>query len=215
METEPASYLPGAWNFDLGDGRSISLLSELLPAMTQDESATRTFYGGYRTASVRDLLLIGGKLYDLRDAQGKVGQAVQSACKFIREGIRNNWLNTQTRIRYQPDGNDVVTQDYGTPHAESKVVGFVGNDGEIQTNLTLEQSLALTGKTPKQTEETMSYLNNTPGFVWRVNLRPETVDERVVGLYAYSVRFSLLCWDPQYAGASFGVHLGAKNSESR
>lgn len=211
MENNAVTHSPGAWNFDFGSGLSISLLQELLPAMTQEESATRIFYDGYQTASAKDLFLIGGRLYELRDTEGKVGEAVQSARQFIKDGVRKNWLNTQTRIQYQPSGNDNIIHGYGTSCVESKAVDFVGKDGEIQSNLTLEQSLALTGKKPKEVAEIMTYLNETQGYVWRFNNKPQTPTEAVVWLGANSDWFLLYCGrDPQYAMASFGVRLSQK-----
>ncbi len=59
MENEAVTHMPGEWKFDLGNGLNVSLLQELLPPMTQDESATKTFYDGFQTASVQDIFLIG------------------------------------------------------------------------------------------------------------------------------------------------------------
>ncbi len=212
MENDAVTYNPAVWNFDFGDGLIGSLLGELLPSMTQDESATKVFPGGFHTASIQDVFLIGGELYRLRNAEGKVGQAVNSAREFIEREIRSNLLNTQTRINYQPIGKDAIIHNYGTPQAVSKDADFVGRDGEIRDVLTLEQSLVLTGKTSNEVLSIMEYLNGTNGFVWRLNEKPKNVDERVVWLDAYSGGFDLDCFrGPRDAKASFGVRFGQKN----
>lgn len=217
MENE-VTFAPGAWNFDFGNGLTGSLLNELLPAMTQDESATRIFYDGYHTASADEFFLIGGKLYELRDSIGKTGNNVKSAHQFIQNSARQNWLNTQTRIAFQPSGQDIITHNYGTSRAVPKKVDFFGRDGLVEGVLSLEQSLALTGKKPQEVADIMRYLNETQGYAWRAynGSRPASTDERVVGLLAVSGWFYLVCnGDPRGAVASFGVRFSQKNKETQ
>jgi hypothetical protein len=212
MENEEVTFVPGAWNFDFGNGLTGSLINELLPVMTQDESAKKDFYDGYHTASAEEFFLIAGKLYELRGAKEKVGQNVESARQFIRAGIRAHWLNTQTRISFKST-MDTITQNYGTERALLKDVDFLGKDGLVEEVLSLEQSLALTGKSPQMVANIMSYINETRGHAWRAYhaQRPVSVDEKVVGLGANSCGFNLGCfWDPQDARASFGVRFVQK-----
>ncbi len=76
----------------------------------------------------------------------------------------------------------------------------------------MDQSLALTGKTPQQAEGIMRYLNETSDYFYRLNSKLRAVDERVVWLYAGSGGFCLFCvGNLQDAKASFGIRFSQKN----
>ncbi|MEK6926955.1 MAG: hypothetical protein AABX11_00835 [Nanoarchaeota archaeon] len=214
---QAVTYSPGMWTFDFGN-RTGSLLQALLHPMTQEESAKQTFYDGFHSASLPELFSIWSKMFELRNADDKkVKNAVESARQFTQTSIRNAYPNTQTRIAYQPapSSADKIIHGYGTSSHIIKEVGFVGRDGAIQEVLSLEQSLALTGKTLQEAEEIISYLNDTSlAYTWRVNQQPTRVDERVVWLGADSSRFDLYCSrDTQDARTSFGVKWAEKLRE--
>jgi len=203
----------GFWSFDVGDG-ILDLLDTLLPVMTQDQSATYFSQDGFSTCTAPQFFLIGGKLHEMRNSEGDARKVAESARQFIKQGIRGNLLNTQTRISYSLDGQDTITHDYGRANPVVNNVNLVGQDGLPEKVLSLETSLALTGKKPEEVGAIMSYLNETQGYVWRFNSKPKNVaQDRVVRLSAYSGRFGLSCYyrDPQNAGASFGVRLREKN----
>jgi hypothetical protein len=204
----------GFWSFDLGD-KILDLSDALIPAMTQEQSATYLSPKGFNTCTLPQFFLVGSKLHGLKDSvDDKVREAVKSAHQFVKQGIRNSWLNTQTRISYSPDGQDTITHDYGRANHSINRTNFVGKDGSPENVLSLESSLALTGRKPEEVNAIMGYLNGTSNYVWRLNSKPINVDERVVGLYANSDGFGLGCnGNPQDARASFGVRLREKNKE--
>ncbi|MEK6850040.1 MAG: hypothetical protein AABX85_00515 [Nanoarchaeota archaeon] len=203
----------GFWSFDVGS-RIMDLSDTLLPVMTQDQSAKYSSPDGFSTCTAEQFFLVGSKLYEMKDLSGKDKEVVESARQFIRQGIRGHGLNTQTRISYSSNDQDAIIHGYGKANPVMKNVDFVGRDGAPDKVLSLESSLALTGKKPEEVNTIMSYLNNTVNYVWRVNSKPSNVDERVVRLDAYSDRFGLNCYRvPQDAGASFGVRVREKNSE--
>ncbi len=214
---EPVIYTPRtpeSWAFDLGEGKLIELSGDLIPPMTQEKSAGYVSREGFRACSLRDFFKLGGRMYELKNESGEIGEHVKLAQKFIIDSLRKGVLNTQTRVVCLPNGQqDKVVHDYGRDSVIQENLDLVGCDGEIEQVLSLEASLALTGKKPEKVAEIMSYLNNgTPVYIFKLKRKPESRDERVVGLGAYSGGFYLDCGRfPRFAYASFGVRIGQKN----
>ncbi|MEK6927027.1 MAG: hypothetical protein AABX11_01205 [Nanoarchaeota archaeon] len=212
MKNKTLTYIPGMWTFDFGN-RTGSLLQDLLRSMTQDESAKRTEYNGFQTASLQDLFLFWSKMHKLSKSEEEgVRESVESARQFIKGAMRNNHLTTQTRVYYNPlTQKDAIIHDYTTQRATKKEIDFVGPDGEIQKVLSSKQCLALTGKSPKDVKAIINYLTEISGYTWRVNQKPENIDERVVGLNECSDSLYLYCCrGPKYERASFGVRWTEK-----
>ena len=188
----------------------IELASTLLPAMTQDKLATYS-QEGFHALSIPEHFELFDDLYTLRDKGGEV----ENARQFVRRSIRH-FLTTLTRLLYQPEGNDRVIHGYGTKSPVEKQVDLVGQDGNILEVLTPEVSLALTGKTPEQVAELMKYINGTKAYVWRLNNKPKSIEERVARFDAGSGKAYLSCsWSPQGSSASLGVRLARKILESK
>ena len=214
------SKSPKVWDFGFGREEFLDLFGDLLSPMTQDQSSTYISPDGARPCSVLDLFKVWGRMYELRNLPGLIGERVESARKFTINSIRDYFPNTQTRIIYSnwEGENDEIIQDYGTPKAVSRKVNFVGESGRLEKFLSLEASMALTGKTPEETAEIIRYLTGTLVYISKTNYitayiskayninRPQCADERVVRLAAYPGRFSLFCnGNPQVAVASFRV----------
>jgi len=87
----------------------------------------------------------------------------------------------------------------------------------VEEVLSLEQSLALTGKNPQDVANIMSYLNyihGNGGYIKRRynTNRPASVDERIVQFGANSDSFCFLCdINTSSVGASFGVRFSQKD----
>jgi hypothetical protein len=180
----------------------ILLANTLLPPMTQDKSATYASKGGFHSMSMPEHFELAGALYELRNKGGEAEQARQ----FIQASMRASSLNTQTRLIYTPRGDDRIIHGYGTGSPIEKNVELVGGDGNVLEVLTPSASLALTGKTPEQVTELLQYINETPAYVWRLNKKPASIEERVARLYADSGRANLVGYrDPQGGYPSLGV----------
>ena len=197
----------GYWVIPTENG-DLHLAQELIPAMTQDNLATFVSPEGFRALSMKDYV---GKafagLYDLRNK----GSDAESAMQFVRSTLRNKFPNTLTRIRYTPSGKDKVIHNYGTPDHKTIGVNFVGDDGDITEVLSLKACLALTGRKPEEVAEIMRYINGTDSFMWRLNSKPSSVDERVAWFGAGSDRAVLYCdRDPTYSDSSLGVRFVAR-----
>jgi len=204
----------GFWFYDFGT-HFLDLRDELLPVMTQNQSAEYLSKDGFSTATLPQFIAIGGKIKELSLSQdGEKINLAKSARKFLEESIRRYGLNTQTRVAFSSEEQELITHGYGRQNPLITRANLVVPDGLVEDVLSESSSIALThGKTPKQVAEIMSYINQTPSYFWTPHnkSRPKSTDERVVGLDAYSDGFYLFCLrGPLSAAASFGVRLRKK-----
>ncbi len=178
------------------------LSGSLIPSMTQDEAAKYSSQEGFHTLSVPDYFELFQAMYDLRDNGGEV----EKARAFIQSSMRNHFLGTLTRLGYVAKGKDNVVHNYKTDSEKRLKTNLVGDDGLVRDVLTSEVSLALTGKKPEEIEELLRYINKTPAYIWRLNLKPSAKDERAVWFSADSGWAVLLCGRfPQDSGPWLGV----------
>jgi hypothetical protein len=185
------------------------LAQALTPAMTQEDAAKLISPEGFALVDVPTHIRLFKAMYDLRDKGGEV----EKARMFLQTTMRNNFPNTSTRVAYMPKGKDVITHGYGTKSPSKIRVKFVGEDGLVNEVLSQEASLALTGKKPEEVAEVMSYLNQTPAYLWRVNSKPSQIDERVARFYSDSIRAGLYGGrDPAYRYDSLGVRVVRKKN---
>jgi len=183
------------------------LSQNLLPAMTQAESAKYISPEGYQTLALPGHIELFGAVKDLSDKGGDVEQARQ----FLQTALRNNFPNTQTRVRYMPRGKDKIIHNYGRESQKIILANLIGEDGRLSSVLSLDASLALTGRKPEEVEEIISYINKTPAYFWRVTSKPAQKDERVVGFDAGSGGAGLSCYRfPGDRGVSLGVRFVAQ-----
>jgi len=196
----------GYWVIPTEKG-DLHLAQELLPPMNQSELAGFISPEGFRAMSMEGYMDVLSALYDLRNT----GNDAKNAMLFVRDAMRSNFPNTLTRIRYAPKGKDTVIHGYKTPEQKKRRVTFVGEDGDITKVLSAEQSLALTGRKPEEAAEIIRYINETPAFIWRLNSKPQSIDERVAGFIAGSGGASLDCdRDVSDRVASLGVRVARK-----
>lgn len=179
----------GYWVIPTEKG-DLHLAQGLLPAMNQTELAGFTSPEGFRAMSMKGYTDVLSALYDLRNT----GSDAKDAMLFVRNAMRTVYPNTLTRIKYTPKGKDIIIHGYKTPEQERVRVNFVDDDGDITKVLSAEQSLALTGRKPEEVAEIIKYINETPGFVWRLNSKPHSVDERVAGFGTGSGRAGFDCY---------------------
>ena len=178
------------------------LAGTLNPSMTQDELAKYSSQEGFHALSVPDHFELFQAMYDLRNNGGEI----EKARRFVKGSMRNNFLNTLTRLQYASKGKDKIIHNYKTSSERKLKTGLVGADGLVKDVLSLEVSLALTGKKPEEIEEILSYINKTPAYIWRVNSKPSETDERVAWFDAGSDGAGLYCVRyPSYRDGSLGV----------
>nr|AQS34944.1 hypothetical protein [uncultured archaeon] len=127
---------------------------------------------------------------------------------------RNHWLTTLTRISYHPKGEDVVIHNYGMDDQYKINQKFVGKNGWIKELKNKDTYSALLG-TDKISEinETFQWLNGTDAYIFRINEKPKSIDERVARFLADSYRADLYCYgDPSGSDGALGVRATREKS---
>ena len=148
-------------------------------------------------------------LYNARDKPAQKNNVAETS-SFLKDKSRAHWLMTLTRVRYQPQGNDVVIHNYGTRDKYEEQVDFIGPDERIEgTAKPLAcQRLLGTNDSVQNINNLFNWLNGTDIYIWRVNKKPKKVDERVAGFGAGSVGAILNCnRNPSCAYSSLGVRF--------
>ena len=86
-------------------------------------------------------------------------------------------------------------------------VDFVGSDGDLDSINPINELETLLGTRNKQEViDVFSWLNETPTYLWRLNSRPDKLDERVAGFGAGSGGAILNCGrGPSGSNDSLGV----------
>ena len=133
--------------------------------------------------------------------------------EFLRKSFFGQWLNTLSVVRYQPKGkSDQIIHNPGLPTQYSNRLNFVSPDEWTKGSARAKDYKVLLGaNSPDEVDEVFGWTTGKRSYLWKVNHKPASVDERVVRLDADSVRFYLNCSrNPQFAFASFGVSLPQK-----
>ena len=149
----------------------------------------------------------------------KAGQAANVNAEEIRSAVKDfsrNWLMTLTRIKYNPSSPDLIVHNNGLGGSEEWFVNedFVGDSGEIKSlNASKELSVLVSDGDVDNVKEVFQWLNGTDSYLYRINSRPEKLDERVVGFVAGSDWVGLYCdGNPSVANSSLGVCVRKKFS---
>jgi len=111
---------------------------------------------------------------------------------FVQGVLRSQYPYTTTSVDYVPEEKDIVWGYKGTSDKYSVSENIIGPDREI-VSVDAEAVTALTSNSNlEQVKNVLSWINGkTPVWIWRVNSKPKTLDERAVGLGAGSVRLGL------------------------
>jgi hypothetical protein len=152
-------------------------------------------------------------LYNSKDSKEK-----EEAKSFIKDNMRNHWLTTLSRIQYKPGDKtlDKVIHNYKIPNeGYFKEAMITGPDREIiSDDKDALEALVLTNDF-KKVKEVLSWINETPTWIWRLNNKPNKLAERVARFYAYSVRADLSCIrDPSGRDSSLGVRAKAQSGNN-
>jgi hypothetical protein len=134
----------------------------------------------------------------------------EEARVIIQKQMRKKWLMTLTRIAYQPNGKDKIIHNFGTNQKyelDEKIVGpdriLEFGDGSALTALLGDGNI-------NQIKSIYNWINGTDTYLWRINSKPKSVDERVARFRANSNWASLNCGGlPAVSDASLGVRLAS------
>jgi hypothetical protein len=133
---------------------------------------------------------------------------------FIKKSMREKWLATTTRLKYDPSGNDEVIHDYGMPIQLKIGVELVGPDRFVDTNDSNVLNALLLDKDIARVNSVFNFLNGTNAYIWRLNSKPKKTDERVARFFAYSDWAYLGCdWDPDITNSCLGVFAVAQGAD--
>lgn len=149
------------------------------------------------------------RAFDLKDDPNYKTQLEEMRI-VLKDFSRVNWLMTLTRIGYASSGKDTITHNFGLSDKYLLLEDFVGKDGELPAGSPAKvyQSLLGTKSQIDKIKNVFSWLNETPVYIWRLNSKPTSVDERVAGFVADSGRAILGCGGvPTYTDSSLGVRL--------
>ena len=154
------------------------------------------------------------KAFDLKDEKAFKKQ-VEEMRTTLKGLSRAKWLMTLTRIRYAPQGKDTIIHNFGLQDQYELQEDFMGADGELPAGspVSVYQTLLGTQSNLRKIKGVFDWLNDTnSNYIWRVNSKPSSIDERVARFFADSVGAGFNCnGDPSGSGSSLGVRFsGAK-----
>lgn len=141
----------------------------------------------------------------------KAGSMIHEITDFLKQIHRKNYLITSSKVDYMPSGKDVVTHEYGLEGEHQVKAGILGPDEQIIKTADPQGYKALFETNDDITEinEDFKYINGTNAWAWKVNLRPNLKDTRVVRLVAVLGGFIVNCYgnprggDPALGGKVF------------
>ena len=197
----------GSWEIHSPDSDRITFLSNRpISAMPQDEARGFVSKEGFRPATTLECFNLFGDMYGLRDSDS--GELIEQARQYIQGVMREGGFGTLTDLTYTPKGKkDKIVHGFGkTERPIVQEVNLVGQDGRLSDVLSQEASLAWTGKSPEEAAELLSYINQTPAYLWRLNSEPSRNVERVARFSADSGRAYLDGdWDRHDRSSRLGV----------
>ncbi len=115
---------------------------------------------------------------------------------YVHKSLRENWLNTLSRVIYNPAGKkDETIHNYGTSDSYSIIGDIVGNDNWIKDidNKNALESLLKTNDV-ENLNKISNEVNQTPMYFWRLNSKPSEKTDRVVRFDADVFRLFLYAY---------------------
>lgn len=112
---------------------------------------------------------------------------------YIHKSLRKTWINTLTRVIYNPGEKDQTIHNYGTSDAYSISGDIIGDENLIEkiNNKNALESLLKT-KNIEKLNKISNAINQTPMYFWRLNSKPSEKIENVVKLSSDVDRLNLL-----------------------
>ena len=175
--------------------RTYRLFEQMTPEMTQDNLSE--FYeqekqkGNPHPTDMPLIMAIASRAYGLIDNSPQEAEELRN---LLKNSFRT-FPNTLTRIIYNPSGEDKIIHNYKTSDQYSldgKVVGLDSRIDEISDKIVLEKLLGT--QDVIQINKVSQWINKTNSFIWRLNSKPKTKDERVARFDAFGDgRFDFYC----------------------
>ncbi len=146
-------------------------------------------------------------LFLTKDSSNK--EKAEEARAFLEKEFKERWLMTLSRVRYMPLGKDIVIHNFGMPDKIEIPFDFVDKDEWVKDSKTPQVYNVLLGSDNiQEINQIYSWITKKPAYLWRVNSKPQTIDERVALFVADSGGASLGCdWNPTDAYSSLGVRV--------
>jgi len=177
-----------------GETADYRLFEEMTTSMNQNTLAefyeTEKAKGNPHPTDMPLIQAICTRAHTLKDENLEISKKLRS---FLKNSFRR-YPNTLTRIIYNTSGKDRIIHNYGTLDEYSldgKVVGPDNWIDEISDKSVLEKLLGTSNI--EQINEVSQWLNGTNTYLWRLNSKPKTKDERVARFGAGDSTFSLGC----------------------
>ena len=132
---------------------------------------------------------------------------IEQARQFLQKMFNDYWLMTLSRIKYKPSGQDLVTHNYGLQDKLEVQENILGTNGYInQINPQNELNAILGSNDVNEINQVYKWITGKDAYLWRVNSKPEKIDERVAGFIASSYGAGLGCGgDPSGSDGALGV----------
>ena len=195
-----------------GKIKTINLAQQLLPNMTQDKHAEyreqAISKGEFYTGDMPLYHAVFTALFNQKDKPES-----EQARQFIKKSMRKKWLMTLTRIAYQPRGKDKIIHNYNTKDEYSLEENIVGEDKFIEDADRSALKALLGTDNIQEIKNIYNWINETDTYIWRINSKPNKVDERVARFGADSDRADLDCYRyPDGRYPSLGVFTCAEGA---
>ncbi len=192
--------------------KTINLAQQLLPNMTQDKHAEyreqAISKGEFYTGDMPLYHAVFTALFNQKDKPES-----EQARQFIKKSMREKWLMTLTRIAYQPRGKDKIIHNYNTKDEYSLEENIVGEDRFIEDADRSALKALLGTDNIQEIKDIYNWINGTDTYIWRINSKPNKVDERVTRFDAGSGRADLACGrGPDGGDPSLGVFTCAEGA---
>jgi hypothetical protein len=194
----------------------VDLLKELLDngnAKTQDKwskySKMAKRSGDFYVGDFPLYHSLFASLYNLKDKSN-----IEEIRSFLQKQFKEKWLTTLTKIKYNPKGNDEIIHNYNLADEYSFHDSFIGPDEYVKdsNNKTNYKSL-LGSDNLQEINSVYKWITEKDAYLWRINSKPKTLDERVARFDALSGRAGLSCnWYPSGQYSSLGVRAAKQRA---
>lgn len=166
-----------------GETGTYRIFEKMTSAMTQDKLAemyeTEKIKGNpYPVDSVLHFAICN-QAYNLNLRNKDKGEAEQLRVAFQR-GIQK-FPNTLSRVVYSSLEKAKIIHNYNTSDAysiDAKVVGDMDFIKDVKGKNSLKHLLGK--KRVREINNVFQWINNTPGYFWRLGSKPDETDERVI-----------------------------------
>jgi len=181
MEVKSKYVSPSKGYFEIDNGKSVyRLMEEMTNPMIQDKLAEL-----YNKEKPQGKPVPMNSIQHIELFNDAMNSGDSDLLNFLQKGLQKGRI-TLTRVIYNPFGEeDETIHNYGTSDSYSIIGDIVGNNNwihDINSSNALE--LLLKTKDIKMLNKISHSINQTPMYLWRLNLKPSEKDECVVGFDA-------------------------------